>query len=382
MHPHSMRIALLFEYSTINGGENSILAVVDEVQRADTEFVAILIQPGPLEQQLRDRDIPVHRIDEAADSRTKLTNDGLLSHIRDVIRHEKVDLIHANSMMMSRRLGQIASELPVPTAGHIRDIMNVSQATIRDLSLNQSLIAVSSAVREHWRTKGIPEQQIRTIYNGINFDQFEHEESSNRFRQRYHLPEDVFLVAVIGQICLRKGQDEAVEAFSRIGRRYPNVHFLLVGKRHSQKRETIDFDERLDQIVKEAGLSDRFHRLGFCDEIPQLLNEIDLLVHPARQEPLGRVLLEAAASGVPIVATRVGGTEEILTHNQSALLVDPGNVDQLTEALAQLYEDSELRIQLQSAAQQSVRERFDITLRAAETVQFWKDVLHHSREFN
>ncbi|TWT40723.1 GDP-mannose-dependent alpha-(1-6)-phosphatidylinositol monomannoside mannosyltransferase [Thalassoglobus neptunius] len=377
-----MRIGLLFEYSTINGGENSILAVVDEARSMDVQPVAILNQPGPLEDQFLKLNLPVCRLYESDDRSSKLTNDELSQRLRDVIRLEKLELVHANSMMMSRRLGRISNTLPVPTTGHIRDIMNVSQATIRDLSLNRSLIAVSEAVREHWIAAGIPEHQVQSIYNGIHFDQFAQRTSSNNFRQRYNLPEDAFLVAAIGQICLRKGQDEAVEAFSRIGSRYPKMHFLLVGKRHSQKSETIAYDERLDQIIHEAGLNDRFHRLGFCERIPELLNETDLLVHTARQEPLGRVLLEAAASGVAIIATRVGGTEEILTHNQSAILVEPRDIDQLTEAMSQLYNEPQRRTDLLSAAQSSIQQRFNIADRASETVQFWKDILRNSRDSN
>jgi glycosyltransferase involved in cell wall biosynthesis len=119
-------------------------------------------------------------------------------------------------------------------------------------------------------------------------------------------------------------------------------------------------------------MAPRLHCLGFRDDIPVLLNEIDLLVHTARQEPLGRVLLEAAACGRPIIATKVGGTPEILAHDASALLVPPDDPDALTAAMQQMLDDPDLRTRLGNEARRTVAEPFNLRQSAANLHAFWE----------
>src|SRR5690606_23604090 len=103
-----------------------------------------------------------------------------------------------------------------------------------------------------------------------------------------------------------------------------------------------------------------------------ILSEANLLVHTSRQEPLGRVLLESAASGVPIIATNVGGTCEIVEDRTSAWLVDPDKPTQVADAMIGLYGNESLRHQLTSAARQRVEKLFNSELAAENLVQFWR----------
>ena len=141
------------------------------------------------------------------------------------------------------------------------------------------------------------------MYNGVDVERFRPRAATGKLKTQLALPENCFLSATIGQIGLRKGQDVLAEAAALAAARMPHAHFLLVGQRHSSKAESIDFERNVTRTFYQAGLRDRLHLLGYRDDIDRLMNEIDLLVHPAHQEPLGRVLLEAAASEVPIVAT-------------------------------------------------------------------------------
>ena len=125
----------------------------------------------------------------------------------------------------------------------------------------------------------------------------------------------------------------------------------------------------------DAGFGDRFHPLGERNNVPELLNEIDVLVHAARQEPFGRVLLEAAASGVPIAATDVGGTHEMLTHGVQALLVRPDDPQAISDAVVRLAGEPHLAAQLSAAARKHVVSRFPIERAADELSAMWRDVV-------
>jgi glycosyltransferase involved in cell wall biosynthesis len=188
------------------------------------------------------------------------------------------------------------------------------------------------------------------------------------------IPSDAQLVAAIGQISLRKGQDILIQAAIDSAAALPTAHWLVIGERYSAKQETIEFEAALHRQVSSAGLEDRVHWLGYRDDVAKLLPEIDLLVHPARQEPLGRVLLEAAACRVPIIATTVGGTEEILDQN-SAVLIRPDDPSALADAVRSLLADKPRCVEIGRQARQRALTCFGIEDRANELARHWRQLL-------
>ena len=106
----------------------------------------------------------------------------------------------------------------------------------------------------------------------------------------------------------------------------------------------------------------------------RLMNEVDLLVHPAHQEPLGRVLLEAAASGLPIIATAVGGTEEILCDGESARLVASADPKSLAAAIIELHNDASQRLRYAAAARKRVETAFNARQAARELAAVWSEI--------
>lgn len=204
---------------------------------------------------------------------------------------------------------------------------------------------------------------MQVIPNGIEVDDGQRPHDS-RLKAELALPPDSFLIASVGQICLRKGQDVFAQAAALAAAQMPAAHFLLIGERYSAKPESAAYNESIDRTFAAAGLADRFHRLGFRQDVPQLLAEVDLLVHSARQEPLGRVLLEAAAAGCPIVATNVGGTSEMLVDDQSALLVPADNPQALATAMIRAFGDASLRDRLADWARARIATYFSIAVSA------------------
>ncbi len=213
------------------------------------------------------------------------------------------------------------------------------------------------------------------IPNGIEVDDRQRPRDG-RLKAELGLPPDSFLVASVGQICLRKGQDVFAQAAVLAAGQMPAAHFLLVGERYSAKPESAAYDESIERTFAAAGLADRFHRLGFRKDVPQLLAEIDLLVHSARQEPFGRVLLEAAAVGCPIVATNVGGTSEMLVDDQSALLVPADDPQALAAAMIRAFGDASLRERLADWARARIAAYFSIAASARRLADFWRGLLN------
>lgn len=342
----------------------SVLQSLDQFQLS-----AWLPEQGPLADRLRASGIPV--IDFSIHSSSgKQQPDEVSQSLRPLIAQHQPDLIHANSLSMSRVLGTIARELPVPTTGHLRDIMKLSGKAIEDLGKLNHLVAVSQATADFHINQGFPADKVTVIHNGVDLDQFQ-PRPRQKLRQQLGLSDSAILIGTIGQICLRKGHDLLPKVASQLQCREDDIRFCIVGERYSTKQESIEFDAAIDEEFAKADLADHVHRLGFRDDIPNLLNEFDLLFHPARQEPLGRVLLEAAASGCPIVATDVGGTPEIVTHEESALLFAVDDANDAANQIKRLLSQDDLRDMVTSSARRRMEDHFDIRTAAEVLGEFW-----------
>ncbi|MFN0197966.1 MAG: glycosyltransferase family 4 protein [Planctomycetaceae bacterium] len=357
--PHPGRIAILCEYATLNGGEQSLLAVLDSEAFARSLLDVVVLAPGEgrFADALAARKIthvPLHLTDAVG---VRLPREEIQRQLLDQLQRLSPDLVHANSLSMGRLLGSICEHLGVPCSSHVRDIVGLSRGAVSELNRLDRLLAVSQATRDFHIAQGISADKIEVVYNVVDTVRFAPRLATGELKRELHIPADALLVATIGQIGLRKGQDILAEAVCRLKDEFPQLHVLLVGERNSEKEENRSFERQLHERFESAGLRERVHFLGYRSDMPRILGEVDLLVHPARQEPLGRVLLEAGAARLPIIATAVGGTAEIFSHDE-ALLIPPDDPDRLTAALVLLLQDESLRKRLGDRARRRIVEKF------------------------
>jgi len=369
------KILLFFEYGTLNGGEFSLLAMLEALGQTDFEFVAAAPPSGMLTERLQKQGIKVLPLDLRDSHNQRRPIEQINTHLLDLVTRVSPDLVHANSLAMGRLVGRIASQLPMPCTTHLRDIIKLNKTAVADLNQNAGLIAVSHACREFHVNQGMTSDKVRTIHNGVNTDLFCSRPRTGQLKKELGLTDDALLLANIGQICLRKGQTLLAEAVVSLAEEFPDVNALFIGERHSQKQESMAYENAIHTIFQEAGIEDRLFCPGFREDIPTVLNEVDLLVHTAHQEPLGRVLLESAACALAIVATDVGGTSKILTDQVSALLVPPDDLKALTAAIRQMLTDHELRTRLGQRARTVALERFSLPAATERVRQFWKSFL-------
>jgi glycosyltransferase involved in cell wall biosynthesis len=378
----SRRIAIIFEFSTLNGGERSMLAVLDRLKANDSriEFVAIGPGFGRLANALRKSEIPLHVWSLNDPSGVRRRAEEIETSLCQLIESIKPDLVHANSLAMGRLLGRISARIEASTTGHLRDIIKLSAAAVADLNRNLKLVAVSEATRSFHVGQGLDERRLVVIHNGVDLDQFRPRSRTGWLHAELGLNRESLLIACIGQIGLRKGQDILAAATADIVKHFPTAHFLLIGERTSQKPESIEFEQTIRRRFEDAGLADHLHLIGSREDVAEILGEIDLLVHPANQEPFGRVLLEASAAGVPIVATNVGGTSEIVLDGVTGGLIPPKNPVALAEAVIKsLTNKAESQYFRQTARERAVRD-FSINVAARKLSTFWNEILDNQEQ--
>ncbi len=352
-----------------------MLAVLEALGQTDFEFIAAAPKSGILTDRLEQCGIQVFPLTLRDTKGQKRSVEQINSHLIELVTRIAPDFVHSNSLSMGRMVGRIASELPIPCTSHLRDIIRLNKSAVSDLNENAGLIAVSNATKGFHVEQGMLSDKVQVIYNGVDTELFHPAPAAGILKRELSLRDRAVLCANIGQICLRKGQTLLARAAVSLAEEFPEVHYLFIGQRHSQKQESIEYENDLHCIFQEAGIKDRLFCLGFREDIPVILNEVDLLVHTAHQEPLGRVLLEAASCGRPIVATEVGGTAEILTDRVSALLVRPDDVEALANAIRRMLMDRAYRIRLGQHARTQVIETFSLSTAATNIRMFWKSFL-------
>ncbi|NQV25556.1 MAG: glycosyltransferase family 4 protein [Rhodopirellula sp.] len=376
------RVAILIEYPTVNGGENSILAMLKyllDVGSAKSGFEFCVLGPsaGTMAERIGELGLPVVDLNLFDSEGARLPREQAIPQLQEAIEKSGADLIHGNSLAMGRLLGAAArQDSRLVTTSHLRDIMKLSRAAISDLNANRRLVAVSDATLRFHEGQWLDSSIGVVIHNGIDAGDFVANDSSRtRIRQELGIPEDAVVLLTVGQIGLRKGLDTLADVGQRLARERSEIHWLLAGERFSQKFESVEYEANVLKKFSSCEPALRLHRLGYRRDIPELMRASDMLVHAARQEPLGRVLLEAAASGLAIVATDVGGTAEILAHRESALLVPADSPTATTDAISILIDDVAFRNQLASAARCRIRSDFSIETSAVALANIWRSVL-------
>ncbi|MCY7281980.1 MAG: glycosyltransferase family 4 protein [Cyanobacteria bacterium CAN_BIN43] len=193
------------------------------------------------------------------------------------------------------------------------------------------VIAVSEKLKQDLIAIGVSEDRIQVIANGVDLEEFAPGQVE---RPSLGLPEAVPLALFVGDIRTnRKNLDTVLLALIKV----PELHLAIVGDTEGSP---------YPELATQLGLAARTHFLGYRHDIPDLMRAADLFVFPSRYEACSLVLLEALASGLPIITANSAGGSEILTSDCGIVLLNSENVDALVQALSYLSNQPEQRIQM------------------------------------
>jgi glycosyltransferase involved in cell wall biosynthesis len=220
------------------------------------------------------------------------------------------------------------------------------------------IVAVSKKVAQELVNIGVSPAKIRVIVNGVDLQEFRPGISS---RSKLGLPENVNLALFAGDIrTTRKNLDTVLQALVKV----PNLHLAVVGN-----TEGSPFPE----LANSLGISKRVHFLGYRRDIPDIMRAVDLFVFPSRYEACSLVLLEALASGLPVIAATVTGGAELVTSEAGIILPDTDDIDALAAALLQL-QNNLLRQQMGKAAR-IVAEQYSWTNMAQTYLDLFEELI-------
>lgn len=228
------------------------------------------------------------------------------------------------------------------------------------------IVANAEAVRASvMAVEGVAADRISVIRNGIVVDGIAGA-SRDAIRAEWGCGPDDVVVGCVALLNPRKGLEDLVAAMARVAERRPSVRTVLVGDGPLRSA--------LEAHAAQLGIGDRVRFHGRHAEPRALHAGFDVFVHPSLAEGLPNAVLEAAASGLPIVATDVGGTREVVVHGRTGLLVPPGSPAALAEAVNELLADPERAGHLGEAAREHAAEWFGMDRFVAETGRLYEEL--------
>jgi len=246
--------------------------------------------------------------------------------------------------------------------------------------LADRIVVNADAIRDWLVEQGYPSAKIVVIRNGVDTSRFGGRSDGATLRRQLGIPMGAPLVVMLARLNPTKGIDCFFEAAVKIRERYPDAHFLAVGECHTRNDAgEIVVDERyrreLHDRVMSLGLADRVHFTGLRKDVPEILAAAAVSVLPSLSEGISNTLLESMAAGVPVVATCVGGTPEVIRDGEQGLLVPPGDPQAIADAILAVLGDPALAARLGAEGRRRVREEFSFEAVVRRTEDLYRGLL-------
>jgi len=258
-------------------------------------------------------------------------------------------LIHANNEPLCNRAALLVGRLlGVKVVCHVRGQRDAGGSLSLFYRLPHHLLAVSHWVAGEIVGLGIPAERVEVVYDGIELERMDPAADGMAWRRVHDLPEDGFVVGLVGLLIPWKGQQLLLDAAPRLFVALPDLHLVFAG---GTPAECAGYEAELRDRVRREGLEERVHFLGHVAEMAALYNGLDVVLScSTAPEPLGTMVIEAMAMGRPLIGPAYGGAAEMIVAGESGLLFPPGDVAALVAAIVRLHADPREAARLGAAA--------------------------------
>lgn len=221
------------------------------------------------------------------------------------------------------------------------------------------------------RRLGLPSEKFKIIPNSVNTLKFHPNKRNLELRREWDVTNSSLLIGLVGRLDKAKGQALLLKAAALCKKKgSKNFKIILVGEETKNEPGTL---EKLKGLTQELKLQDTVVFAGYRRDIPEVMASLDIAVMASDAETFGRVIIEAMASGTPVIATRAGGVMDIIEDTQDGLLFRPKNEIDLADKLTQLIGNSELRIKISSAALAKVHARYSSNIVHQEILSLFSE---------
>lgn len=275
-------------------------------------------------------------------------------------------LIHANNEPFCNRAAVLVGQIMrIPVICHVRGEQPNTKLVRKLYSMPDMLVAVSRWVHDSLASLSIPPGRRLYVYDGIELDKLDFGADGGDFRRRFGIPPDAFAVGLVGLLIPWKGQQLFLDAGMKLLGPIQNLFLIMVG---GTPDECTDYEQVLRTRASGLEFRDRVIFTGHVSSMDEVYNGLDVVISASTTpEPLGTVVIESLAMGRPLVAPNHGGAAEMVEHNKTGLLFEPGNATSLAEQIFRFREHPDLAKKYGAAARQHALATFSISEHAKNT---------------
>lgn len=345
------RILYLHAGAEMYGADKVLLELIKRLDKTEFEAHVILPNDGVLVEALRQVGAHVDVIPYPILRRKYFNPKGILDYttsyrrfskkLVDYARNHKIDVIHNNTTAVLEGI-YLKKKLGIPLIWHVHEII-VKPKQISDFinflmgRYANQIVTVSQAVADHvLKSKSIKSEQVQVIYNGVDNEIYKPMDGG-KIREHFGIAQEQTVIGMIGRVNAWKGQGDFLEAVLPLLQEDKKRLAFLAGSAFEGEEWRV---EELDAAIADSGYADQIKRIDYYDKPQELYNLFDLFVLPSTNpDPLPTVVLEAMASGKPVVGYRHGGVCEMVAEGQNGLLAQPRNPAMLSESMKELLEN-------------------------------------------
>lgn len=288
----------------------------------------------------------------------------MVNAIADIIRNEDIDIVHVRS-----RVPAIPAYIATRMTGRV--FITTAHGYYKKHFLSRAMgwgklvIVPSNIIAKHMADDfGVPNERLRLIPRGVDLSKFKLIDLNTR-------SSNAFTIGMVSRITPLKGHADFIKAISLLYRKIPGMKALIVGSSPKDK-----YKEDLDLLVRRLGLGNVVDFTGPCEDIPSMMKRLDCLVSATiTPEAFGRSIIEAQASGVPVVSTRVGGVVDIIEDNITGLFCNALDPRDMADKILKLYQDKALRERLSGEGRKRVEDKFNLELMMTKTIGVYEEAL-------
>jgi glycosyltransferase involved in cell wall biosynthesis len=289
--------------------------------------------------------------------------------LRRLMRGWRPDLVHLHSRIGADVMGGIAARLAGVPAVYSRrqDNPEARWAVALKYRLHRRVVAISEGIGRLLLSEGLPAEKLVCVRSAVDAGPFLRPCDPAWFQRAFALEPDAAVIGVVAQLIARKGHRFLLQALPALLGEFPRLRVLLFGQGPAEAE--------IRRQIGELGLAGVVSLAGFRRDLADVLPCLRLLVHPAIREGLGVSLLQASSAGVPIVAGHAGGIPEAVRDGVNGLLVPPGDVAALTQAIGRLLRDPDLAQRLGRAGRELMLREFSVDAMVEGNLAVYRQVL-------
>lgn len=360
-----MKILHIESGKHLYGGAKQVQLIINGLQQRGVENHLICTKGAEIAKAVQDSGATIHPIHFPHE-----VSIPVIFRIKKIIQRIKPDIVHLHSRRGADTLGGIAAKLSGTPCVLSRRVDNTETALIfkPKYALYDKVISISQGIGDVLVSQGLSKDKLRVVHSSIHTSDYLKAYDKTAFKQEFSLSDKAIIIGVVAQLIKRKGHRYLFECLPSLIKKHPNLHVLCFGQG--------PLLEELQQSINQLKLSKHVTLTGFRNDLDKWFGCLDLLVHPADMEGLGVSLLQTGATGVPIIASNVGGIPEIVIHEKTGLLIEPGDVEHLEHYINTLVSSAELRQRYGHALQQHIQKTFSIETMITGNLAVYNEILN------